>query len=131
MYLNLRNFYKITCPIVMGLMFSFGIIIGYFGKSSGSSEESKAEKLMKQLTQDQFMHEEDLIKETLENVSTEKLRSYLQELTREPHIAGHERDNELTEWIKNSWTEMGFDQVELATYDFYLTWPNAVSFQTL
>ena len=115
----------------MGLMFSFGIIIGYFGRSSDSSEESKAEKLMKQLTQDQFTHEEDLIKETLENVSTEKLRSYLQELTREPHIAGHERDNELTEWIKTEWTEMGFDQVELATYDFYLTWPNAVSFQTL
>ena len=113
----------------MGLMFSFGIIIGYFGKSSdSSSEESKAaEKLMKQLTQDQFANEEDLIKETLENVSTEKLRSYLEELTRQPHIAGHKRDNELTEWIKTEWTEMGFDQVELATYDFYLTWPNKVS----
>ena len=112
---------------MMGLMFSLGIIIGYFGKSSNSSEESKAEKLMKQLTQDQFANEEDLIKETLENVSTEKLRSYLQELTKKPHIAGHEKDDDLTDWIKIEWTEMGFDQVELATYDFYLTWPNKVS----
>ena len=42
-------------------------------------------------------------------------------------IAGQERDNKLTDWIKKEWEEMGLDEVELATYDLYLSWPNAVS----
>ena len=115
----------------MGAIFCFGVIIGYFGKSSDipARNDFQAEAIMmKQLTEDQFANEKDLLKEAIENISTDRLRSYLQELTKEPHIAGHERDNELTEWIKDSWTEMGLDQVDLATYDFYLSWPNAVSF---
>ena len=75
---------------------------------------------------DQFSSEKELIKETLENVGTNNLRSYLKELTKEPHIAGHRRDNQLIDYIQKAWTDMGLDRVELAEYDFYLSWPNQV-----
>ena len=75
---------------------------------------------------DQFLSEKELIKETLENVDTNNLRSYLKELTKEPHIAGHRRDNQLIDYIQKAWTDMGLDRVELAEYDFYLSWPNQV-----
>ena len=75
---------------------------------------------------DQFSSEKELIKETLENVDTNNLRSYLKELTKEPHIAGHRRDNQLIDYIQKAWTDMGLDRVELAEYDFYLSWPNQV-----
>ena len=75
---------------------------------------------------DQFLSEKELIKETLENVDTNILRSYLKELTKEPHIAGHRRDNQLIDYIQKAWTDMGLDRVELAEYDFYLSWPNQV-----
>ena len=68
----------------------------------------------------------DLIKEALENVNSDNLRAYLKELTKEPHIAGHPRDNELIEYIRKTWTDMGLDRVELTEYDFYLSWPNQV-----
>ena len=35
-----------------------------------------------------------------------------------------DRDEELTAWIKDTWDEQGLDQTELATYNFFLSWPN-------
>ena len=70
----------------------------------------------------------------------------MKELTREPHIAGQvsepckndkefedskqvndqARDEALTNWIKETWeAQGGMDEVKLAEYDFYLSWPNA------
>ena len=48
------------------------------------------------------------------------------QLTKEPHIAGLRRDNELTKLIQKAWMDMSFDHVELAEFDFYLSWPNQV-----
>ena len=48
------------------------------------------------------------------------------QLTKEPHIAGQRRDNELTKLIQKAWMDMSFDHVELAEFDFYLSWPNQV-----
>ena len=107
------------------MIFGLGISIGYF--SRGSNSDNKEHNSEDITIQDQFANEAELIKEILENVSTDHLRSYLQELSKEPHIAGQERDDKLTEWIQKEWKEMGLDQVELATYDLYLSWPNAVS----
>ena len=50
------------------------------------------------------------------------------QLTKEPHIAGLRRDNELTKLIQKSWMDMSFDHVELAEFDFYLSWPNQVKY---
>ena len=68
--------------IAIALIFGLGISIGYF--SRGSKKEHNSEDTI----QDQFANEAELIKEILENVSTDNLRSYLQELSKEPHIAG-------------------------------------------
>ncbi len=113
--------------VVMAVIFSLGVIIGYFGKDDSGLSNSRAEKLVQDMTRNQFADEKAMIEEALKNVSTDNLRSYLQFLTKEPHIAGHRRDNELINWIYQSWTEMGLDRVELAEYDFYLSWPNQVS----
>ena len=70
--------------LVMCAIFCFGVIIGYFGKSSDipATNDFQAEALMmKQLTEDQFANEKDLLKEAIENNSTDRLRSYLQKLT--------------------------------------------------
>ena len=50
------------------------------------------------------------------------------ELTKEPHIAGQQRDNELTKLIQKAWMDMSFGHVELAEFDFYLSWPNQVKY---
>ena len=112
---------------VISLIFGFGIIIGYVynGTNDCAVDNPQTEKLF--VNQDQFTNEEILVKEALENVSPKQIRAYLKKLTKEPHIAGHDRDEELTKWIEESWTKMGLDHVELATYDFYLNWPNSVS----
>ena len=49
------------------------------------------------------------------------------ELTKEPHIAGQRRDNELTKLIQKAWMDMSFDHVELAEFDFYLSFPKQVN----
>ena len=41
-----------------------------------------------------------MIKRVIKDVSSENLRSYHMELTKAPHIAGLNRDQELTSWIK-------------------------------
>ncbi len=53
-----------------------------------------------------------------------RLRGYLKYLADQPHIAAQERDDKMTEWMMKKWIEAGMDKVELATYDFYLSWPN-------
>ncbi len=53
-----------------------------------------------------------------------RLRGYLKYLADQPHIAAQERDDKMTEWMMKEWIEAGMDKVELATYDFYLSWPN-------
>ena len=111
------------------VIFLLGVTIGYFGRGSSTnvSPEASKSRLVSKINKDQFENEKDIIIEALENVNANEIRSYLKELTKEPHIAGRRRDEELTDWIKKSWTQMGLDHVELATYDFYLSWPNAVS----
>ena len=102
------------------------IIIGYYGNDS-SAQPQETSSLVEHLMADQFLSEQKLIEDTLEAVDSISLRNYLKELTKEPHIAGHRRDNELIDYIYRAWTDMGLDNVELAEYDFYLSWPNAVS----
>ena len=121
-FLDRKN--VIIGSIILALIFSLGIIIGHFGH--GLPEPSDAETLVNQIMEDQFLMEKELVNEALESVDTDSLRSFLKQLTKEPHIAGHRRDNELTKYIQKAWLDMGFDHVELAEYDFYLSWPNEV-----
>ena len=51
------------------------------------------------------------------SVSPEKLREFHRELTREPHPAGSERNNELAEWIAGVWRQQGWEDVRIHRYD--------------
>ena len=86
----------------------------------------KAESLLQKMVEDQFSMESDLIKEALINVDSNRLRSFHKSLTKEPHIAGRKRDQELTKYIQKAFMDMSFDHVELAEFDFNLSWPNQV-----
>ena len=110
--------------LILALIFSLGVIIGYYGHQMPGPSE--ADDLVNRIMKDQFSNEKELIKEALKNIDTNSLRSYHEELTKEPHIAGQKRDEELTKYIQKAWNQMGFDRVELAEYDFYLSWPNQV-----
>ena len=121
--------------VIFTTIFSLGVIIGYYAHQpapsishigQASSLLDTKDSLVNTLMTDQFSNEKELIKELIENVDTNNLRSFLKELTREPHIAGHRRDNELIEYIRKAWINMGLDRVELAEYDFFLSWPNQV-----
>ena len=124
LFLDKRNI--IIGSVILAIVFSLGVIIGHFRRKIPTAENAKAEALINSLMGDQFSSEKELIKEALENVNSDNLRSYLKELTKGPHIAGHRRDNELIDYIRRSWTNMGLDRVELTEYDFYLSWPNEV-----
>ena len=41
--------------------------------------------------------------------------------SKEPHLAGSKRNNDLAQHIVKKWKEYGFDQVELAKYDVLMT----------
>ena len=115
--------------VFLVIIFSLGVIIGYYSKEEPSiSRDGRKNEFLNTIVTDQFLKEKDLINQALESVDSNKLRSYLKELTKEPHIAGHQRDNELIEYIRKTWTDIGLDRVELAEYDFYLSWPNQVKF---
>ena len=43
--------------------------------------------------------------------------------SKEPHLAGSKRNNDLAHDIVKKWKEYGFDQVEMAKYDVLMTSP--------
>ena len=84
--------------------------------------------MFEKIMSDQFSNEKDLVEEALENVDSNYLRESLKILAKEPHIAGHRRDNELIDYIRQTWVDNGLDRVEIAEYDLYLSWPNKVNY---
>ena len=99
-FLDKRN--VIIGSIILALIFTLGIIIGHFGRRQPEPSVSYAETLVNQIMEDQFLMEKELVKEALESVDTDRLRTFLKQLTKEPHIAGHRRDNELTKYIQKA-----------------------------
>ena len=47
------------------------------------------------------------------------------ELTREPHLAGTERDEELAHFIKRNFQAAGFDNVQMPAMNFLLSRPDS------
>lgn len=52
------------------------------------------------------------------------IRGFLQELSKEPHIAGSDRDNELVSWIESKFLEFGLDRVQRDGYKALLSYPD-------
>ena len=71
-FLDKRNL--IIGSVVLVVIFVLGIIIGRY--SGPKNEPSKAEALVKTIMEDQFSMEAELIKEALDNVNSDSLRSF-------------------------------------------------------
>ena len=71
-FLDKRN--VIIAIVILVSIFVLGIIIGWY--SDPKNEPSKAESLVKTIMEDQFSMEAKLIKEALDNVNSDRLRSF-------------------------------------------------------
>ncbi len=58
------------------------------------------------------------------SVDSNTLRNFLQELSREPHQAGSDRDRELADYVKTNFEQSGFDQVQSDYYNVLLSYPD-------
>ncbi|XP_023326545.1 N-acetylated-alpha-linked acidic dipeptidase-like protein [Eurytemora carolleeae] len=58
-------------------------------------------------------------------VDSNQIREYLIELSKEPHMAGLERDKELAEWMAETWRSAGIDSVSIENYKILLDYPNS------
>ena len=75
---------------------------------NGSQEERRAEAALKKLT-DPKVYEE-----------------HLRFLTKEPHIAGTERNYELAVYVRDKFKEFGLEDVELVEYQVLLSYPKEI-----
>jgi len=60
----------------------------------------------------------------IEGVNRSKIRDYLIELSKEPHMAGLERDETLAKWIEAEWNKAGIDSVRVEGYSMLLDYPD-------
>jgi len=60
----------------------------------------------------------------MDAVNRTQIREYLIELSREPHMAGLERDEYLATWMKQEWERIGLDEVRLEGYSMLLDYPD-------
>src|SRR4051812_31290374 len=51
--------------------------------------------------------------------------------TQEPHVAGSKRNNELAEYIRDTWTKQGLEDVIIRRYDVYGTNPKSASLEMI
>ena len=71
-----------------------GVLIGYFSNSPPKDPYAK----------DQFQRETKTIQRAMDEVDVVWIRQYLQTLSGVPHLAGLDRDVDLTYWIKQGRT---------------------------
>jgi len=112
MYLEKQT--AVICGASVLSAFIIGIIIGTFAINNTNPDNT---------TEDAFENKE-FVAEVMDKVDSQKLRGFLEILTKEPHIAASDRDRYLTNWIRKQWEEFGLDSVSLSTYDFLFSYPN-------
>jgi N-acetylated-alpha-linked acidic dipeptidase len=73
----------------------------------------------------------DLEQRFIDLPSADRIRNAHRFLTERPHLAGSARDLELAEWMRDRFLEFGLDDVEIATHEVLLPWPEEVSVEML
>ncbi len=58
------------------------------------------------------------------SVDSNAIRNFLQELSKEPHQAGSNRDRELADYVRTNIEQSGFDQVQSDYYNVLLSYPD-------
>jgi N-acetylated-alpha-linked acidic dipeptidase len=71
----------------------------------------------------------DLERRFLALPSADRAREYHRFLTREPHVAGSERNKALAGWVRDRWTEYGIDEVSIVEHEVLLPWPEEVTIE--
>lgn len=87
-----------------------------------STEDEAKLDLIKRLTENKW--ETFDIQDDLDQVSPDNMRNFLRELSREPHLAGSNRDEDLASWIKSQWESFGLDLVDQVKYQMLLSYPD-------
>ncbi len=126
-----KNFAGTSVVIVLSI--SIGLLIGELGHlrtkdSSKPDGHARMKREAIEVPEERAIwndnKREDAIDRAVAEVDPTRIRSFLQELSKEPHIADLRRDQELVKWIMEQWKSAGLDNVETAEYDAYLSWPN-------
>lgn len=126
----------LTKLIVVGsVAFTAAAIIffcaGWFGRpdtqtnSCESLNPTQRERLdlMNKLLDDKLVDYE--IEDDLDAVRPLQIRSFLEELSSVPHVAGEGRDAALVNYIAETWRTQGLDSVDTPSYDLLLSYPNS------
>lgn len=59
--------------------------------------------------------------------SADRIRDHHRVLAGQPHLAGSPRDRELAEWVRDKFLASGLEDVQIATHEVLLPWPEEVS----
>ncbi len=79
-------------------------------------------ELLQQLTEDRWSLFP--ISQDLAEVDRDIMRQHLQILSEVPHLAGQNRDEFLTEYIRQQWVDFGLEEVSVQGYETLLSFPD-------
>ena len=80
--------------------------------------------LVNRIRHDSF-HDDPVVTEDLfDRIDRRTLRTYLEWLSKKPHMALQQRDGEIADWIFRSFEKFGFDHVGTSRYNVLLSFPN-------
>ncbi|TRY80424.1 hypothetical protein TCAL_04806 [Tigriopus californicus] len=103
------------------VFFVTGWFTAPYSETISNEDESKL-AIIKRLTKNKWNAFD--IQEDLNKVSPDSMRNFLLELSKEPHLAGSDRDEYLAGWIKSQWEAFGLDVVDQVKYQMLLSYPD-------
>jgi N-acetylated-alpha-linked acidic dipeptidase len=76
-------------------------------------------------------HQIELEKQFKSRISSESARAFHRIFTAEPHVAGSDRNNELADYIADTWKKQGLEDVVIRRYDVLNSFPKEVSVEMI
>ncbi|XP_043931298.1 aminopeptidase NAALADL1 [Protopterus annectens] len=114
----MNTWLKVLIGVLSGAaVFTAGILIGHYGMYR---EPSWAKGLIQDV-------DESLLEQFMKEIDNKKIEENLRALTKKPHMATQEGDNDLVNLILERWKDpnSGLDEAKKDTYDVYLSFPDA------
>ncbi|XP_071816862.1 putative N-acetylated-alpha-linked acidic dipeptidase [Apostichopus japonicus] len=114
---NERVFAGIGGIVLLAVGISIGVLIGWYSgpdRVNTSMENALSEE------------ESEIQQRLLDLIDNTKIDENLRFLTSEPHVAGRPQQYVLAEWVRDKFTEYGFDSSEIVTYNVLLSYPSEV-----
>jgi len=102
--------------------------VGFFAAGTGNDPKrgSSKETMNKEVEEEVQSKQDDEYDYSwaMQGVNKSQIREYLKEISKEPHMAGLERDEKLASWIATEWEISGLDSVRLEGYRVLLDYPD-------